>query len=73
MTLRTLAALALALFAVPAFAKGSVHVRGYTTKSGAYVAPHTRSAPNRTQTDNYSAKGHTNPTTGKAGTQTAKH
>lgn len=47
----------------------TVHVKGYTTKSGNYVAPHTRSAPNQTQRDNYSTKGNTNPYTGKKGTR----
>ena len=41
-----LAAIFLALsLRMPAFAEGSVHVRGYTRKDGTYVAPHTRSAP----------------------------
>lgn len=46
---------------------GSVHVKGHTTKSGTYVAPHYRSAPNKTKSDNYSTKGNTNPYTGKKG------
>lgn len=48
------------------------HVSGYTKKNGDYVAPHERSAPNRTQKDNYSTKGNTNPYTGKSGTKRAK-
>ena len=52
---------------------GSVHVKGYTTKSGKYVQPHYRSAPNKTQKDNYSTKGNVNPYTGKKGTKNATH
>jgi hypothetical protein len=44
-------------------------VRGYTTKSGKYVAPHHRSAPNGKKSDNYSTKGNANPYTGKKGTK----
>lgn len=46
---------------------GSVNVRGYTTKSGRYVAPHKRSAPDRTKQNNWSTKGNVNPYTGKEG------
>jgi hypothetical protein len=46
-------------------------VKGYTTKKGTYVAPHKRSAPDRTQRNNYTTKGNTNPYTGKAGTARA--
>ena len=47
-------------------------VRGHTTKSGKYVAPHHRTNPNKTQRDNYSTKGNTNPYTGKRGAKTPK-
>lgn len=47
----------------------STHVRSYTKKDGTYVAPHQRSAPNHTKTDNYSTKGNVNPYTGKPGTK----
>ena len=60
--------LLLCLFASVSEARG-VHVRGYTTKSGTYVAPHYRSSPNRTKADNYSTKGNINPYTGKRGTK----
>ena len=30
-----------------------VHVRGYTRRDGTYVAPHVRSAPDSTRTNNY--------------------
>jgi hypothetical protein len=47
-----------------------VHVKPYTTKNGKQVAGHDRTAPNSTQKDNWSAKGNSNPETGKAGTKT---
>lgn len=49
--------------ALPAAAQ--VHVRGYTTKNGTYVAPHVRSAPNSTKTDNYGPSSTSNLYTGK--------
>ncbi len=79
-----IALLALALFAIPALAgphgggghsssraasSGKVHVKGYTKKDGTHVAAHDRTAPNGTQKDNWSAKGNTNPETGKEGTK----
>lgn len=47
-------------------------VKGYTTKSGKTVMPHHSSNPNKTQKDNFSTKGNTNPFTGKAGTKIPK-
>lgn len=47
---------------------GKVQVKGYTMKVGTYVEPHDRTAPNSKKTDNWSAKGNSNPETGKAGT-----
>lgn len=55
-----------------ALAQKPVHVKATTTKTGEYRQAHERTAPNKTQTDNYSAKGNTNPYTGKAGTRTPK-
>jgi hypothetical protein len=53
-----------------AFARGgSTFVHGYTRSNGTYVAPHYRSAPNSTKTDNWSTKGNINPYTGQAGTK----
>lgn len=52
-----------------AFARGAVRVRGYTTKSGKYVAPHYRSAPDRSRFNNWSTIGNVNPYTGRVGTQ----
>lgn len=62
------AALALA-FAFPLVSMAQVHVNGYTKKDGTYVAPHYRSDPNTTKTDNYSTRGNINPYTGKLGTK----
>jgi len=62
------AVLALLAFSSAAEAKG-VHVRGYTTKRGTYVMPSMRTSPNRTRTDNWSARGNVNPYTGRAGTK----
>ncbi len=44
-----------------------VRVSGYVKKDGTYVAPHYRSAPNRSTQDNYSTRGNYNPYTGQAG------
>lgn len=61
--------LAAVMTAVTLSAAAQVHVSGYTKKDGAYVAPHERTAPNRTTFDNYSTKGNLNPYTGIAGTK----
>lgn len=44
-----------------------VRVSGYVKKDGTYVAPHYRSAPNRSTLDNYSTQGNYNPYTSQAG------
>lgn len=36
-----------------AFAAGIVNVGGYTRSNGTYVAPHVRTAPDTTDTNNY--------------------
>ena len=54
--------------AMPAFAADH-YVRGYTTRSGTYVAPHRQTNPNGTKSDNWSTKGNVNPYTGKLGTK----
>ena len=46
---------------------------GYTTSSGTYVAPHTSTNPNSTQTDNYGTRGNVNPSTGAVGTRTPRY
>lgn len=63
-------AVALVLFAVMSVTcVFAVHVRGYYRKDGRYVAPHERTAPNKTKNDNYSTRGNVNPYTGKSGTK----
>jgi hypothetical protein len=65
--------LALALLVgAAALAQSSHPVRSYTKKSGTYVAPHRQTNPDKTQRNNYSAKGNVNPYTGKPGTKTPK-
>ncbi|MSP19905.1 MAG: hypothetical protein EXR74_10095 [Bdellovibrionales bacterium] len=46
---------------------GSVNVRGYSTKTGKYVAPYFRNIPDRSKYNNWSTKGNINPYTGKQG------
>lgn len=41
---------------------------GYVKKSGTYVAPHYKTTPNKTKTDNFTSKPNVNPYTGKRGT-----
>jgi hypothetical protein len=45
------------------------HVKQYVTKKGTVVAPHIRSAEDKTRANNFSTKGNTNPVTGKPGTK----
>lgn len=47
---------------------GSHSVRGHVTKRGTYVAPHRQTNPDSRRTNNWSAKGNTNPYTGERGT-----
>lgn len=44
-------------------------VQGHYRADGTYVAPHIRSTPNSTNTDNYSTFGNTNPYTGSSGSR----
>ncbi|HEY4220293.1 MAG TPA: hypothetical protein VGO62_03105 [Myxococcota bacterium] len=50
-----------------------VEVHGYVKKDGTVVAPHKRSAPNKTQRDNWSATGNVNPETGATGSKEPTH
>jgi len=54
---------------IAAYATENVPVHAHITKSGHYVAPHMRTAPNHTRMDNFSTKGNVNPYTGKKGTK----
>jgi hypothetical protein len=74
-----LAMSAIVLPALPAEAKGgkgkgkassSVHTtRSYVKKNGTRVQSYKATNPNKTQRDNFSAKGNFNPYTGKTGTK----
>lgn len=79
-TASLLAGFAFATFALPTatLARGShssnhpsstVHVSGHTTKTGAYVPAHYRTAPDHSKSNNWSTKGNVNPYTGKVGTR----
>lgn len=59
---------ALALLVAGAAQAETTHTKGYVKKDGTYVAPHYKTAPNSTKTDNYSSKPNVNPYTGKKGT-----
>lgn len=48
-------------------------VKGYTRKNGTYVQPSVRTKPNKTQRDNYSTRGNSNPYSGKKGTKKVKY
>jgi hypothetical protein len=65
--MRFIAAIALAALSTAALA--DQYVKGYVRSDGTYVAPHMRSSPNSTQSDNYSTQGNTNPYTGQQGSQ----
>lgn len=65
----TTALLAVTLLGYVGQAMSQVRVKGYFKKDGTYVAPHVRSSPNSTSSDNYSTKGNYNPYTGEKGTE----
>src|SRR5690349_10930486 len=62
-------AVGLAALAASATASAQVYVHGYTTKSGTYVVPHYRSAPDGNPYNNWSTRGNVNPYTGQVGTK----
>ena len=71
--MKKLLALILAAFLLaPSVSLGAQRVGGYVTKKGRYVKPHYRSNKNRTQRDNWSSKGRSDPYTGKRGTKKPK-
>ena len=41
--------------------------KGYTKKTGTYVAPHYQTNPDKSKMNNWSTKGNENPITGKKG------
>lgn len=64
---KAILAIVIACLGTSAFAQ--VRVRGHFRKDGTYVAPHVRTKPNNTRSDNWSTRGNVNPYTGEAGTQ----
>jgi hypothetical protein len=60
-------AVAVSIFIVSDALARDTTVKGRVRKDGKYVAPHHRTAPNKTRTDNYSSKPNVNPYTGKSG------
>jgi len=58
----------MSLVLVPFAEAGPVRTKGYTRKSGTYVAPHYRTSPDHSKSNNWSTKGNVNPYTGKRGT-----
>jgi hypothetical protein len=50
-----------------ALAQSQTQVRGHIRQDGAYVAPHVRTAPDSTRTNNWSSQPNINPYTGQAG------
>jgi opacity protein-like surface antigen len=58
----------IALGASSAIAQRTTRVDGYVRKDGTYVAPHVRTTPNTTTSDNWSTRGNVNPYNGKEGT-----
>ncbi len=63
--------LGFALLASPSLAQEYVH--GYYRSNGTYAAPHWKSRPDSTVTNNYSFKGNLNPYTGQIGTKKYSH
>ncbi len=54
-------------FTIANNANAYTRIRGYIKKSGTYVSPHYRTAPDRTKFNNWSTRGNSNPITGKKG------
>jgi hypothetical protein len=67
-----LLSISISAFAAPRRSSSPVHVRSAVTKRGVYRPAHARTAPDRTQRNNWSSKPNVNPYTGKAGTRTPK-
>lgn len=59
---------AVAMVLVSTAATAQVRVRGHIRSDGTYVAPHVRSAPNRSTMDNWSTSPNVNPYNGRQGT-----
>jgi hypothetical protein len=63
---KKLLAISLTLSAFAAEARDQ-YVKGYARKDGTYVEGHYRTQANKTQDDNYSSYGNSNPYTGEEG------
>lgn len=61
------ALIALAGLTLASGAHAQVHVKGHIRSDGTYVAPHVRTAPNNSTSDNWSTKPNVNPYTGQEG------
>jgi hypothetical protein len=59
-----------ALLAISSTASAGQRVNGYTRSDGTYVQPYYRSAPDSSNTNNYSYQGNVNPYTGQTGHNT---
>ena len=53
--------------------QNSTYVHPYGKKNGKYVRGHQKTNPNKTQKDNFEAKGNYNPYSGKIGNGKSKH
>lgn len=61
------------VLAAPAADAGGTYVRGYTRSDGTYVAPHHRSSPDGSTTNNWSVSPNVNPYTGERGTRSPSY
>lgn len=59
--------------AFSAFSQNTITTSGYYRSNGTYVAPAVKTAPDNTNTNNFSTKGNTNPYTGSSGTRAADY
>ncbi len=59
------------IFGAAVISEADVYVRGYTRSSGTYVAPHYRSNPDSSLSNNWSTYPNINPHTGKRGSRRA--
>jgi hypothetical protein len=64
-----IAAAAIVLASYATAAAKTTHVEGYVRKDGTYVAPHERSAPDRSYNNNWSTTPNINPYTGQQGSR----
>lgn len=67
-----LALAAICLLVSLGIAYADVYVNGYYRSNGTYVAPHYRSDPDGSCSNNWSSYGNINPYTGKIGTRTCR-